>query len=54
MAQRTEEQVQQHYARSDLESAIDDAAFARAWDEGLRMTYDEGVALALEVLGSGA
>jgi hypothetical protein len=33
---------------------MDDAAFERAWEQGLRMTHDEGVALALEVLGSDA
>jgi predicted ATPase len=41
-------------ALASVRSLMDDAAFERAWEQGLRMTHDEGVALALEVLGSDA
>jgi predicted ATPase/class 3 adenylate cyclase len=37
-----------------VKAAMDDAAFEQAWGEGLRMTQDEGVALALEVLDADA
>jgi SAM-dependent methyltransferase len=40
MAHRTEEQVQQHYAQSDLESAIDDALRASGKDPA-RLTPDD-------------
>jgi tetratricopeptide (TPR) repeat protein len=41
-------------ALASVRSLMDAGSFERAWEQGLRMTHDEGVALALEVLGSDA